>query len=94
MSQYKDWGTSELIEELEKRDNQYRSIFANEFLIYTNNNTYRIFWSEQDNGGWMYDIWENRSISWEQCDEIDATDGGFCTGSLYSAMEMAGIDIA
>lgn len=90
---YKDLKKSELIQELKNRDDQFRNIGRHEFLIYNQSNTYRIFWSDQERGGWMYDVWENYSITWEQCDEIEPTDGGFCTGSLSSAMEMAGIEI-
>ena len=40
---------------------------------------------ESDNGGYMYNLYEDRQKQ-EACEEYD---GGLCTGSLADALEMA-----
>jgi len=76
-------------------EKQNQEIGSHDFLILNNGNTFRFYWSDQDyRGGYMYDVYIGKVLKWEQCDETDADDGGLCTGSLHSAMEMAGIDIS
>jgi len=45
----------------------------------------KIWESEQDEGGYMFDIWVDADAD----ERTDCDDGGFCTGSYQDAIDMA-----
>ena len=45
----------------------------------------KIWETEQDEGGYIYDIFDTDDVD----DDVEAVDGGFCTGTLEDALEMA-----
>lgn len=46
----------------------------------------KIWQTDQDDGGWMYDIYLDEDAD---TNEADSDDGGFCTGSKVDAVQMA-----
>lgn len=62
-----------------------------DIVMYQWGNTYKFYWSET-NDGIMYDVYLSAIIPPEDIENHDSDDGGLCTGSLYDAMGMAGIE--
>jgi hypothetical protein len=61
-------------------------------VIIEDGNTYRIEWSDCNNG-WMYYIYIDVEMTESELNDTETQedDGGLCTGTLFDAIEMAGI---